>query len=359
VPENAREPSNSQSPPAPRKRQQWVDAAKGLGIITVVYGHLYPPRLYQVHDWIYLFHMPLFFMLSGMFQKPSAIASGFWSFLKHKLSCRLGPYLMFSAISLALWFGVSRRFLPPSELHSWSEALSSLVLGRPVINGPLWFFVCLFCAELFAYPFLKLPRAYGLLAAGLLVLALLNPWFPPEDHPGLFEAGVALVATPFLLVGYFLRDAIAALATMSLLKRCSFAVIFLIPTTIISMHHLPISMRMANYGNLPGFYAGALCGCAMVICLAGVLQHSRLLCSIGRASALIFALHYLLRQYVTKGVKIVLFRPLQGVDQSAFFAAIYTIALIAVIMLLDKLFVLAKSYALRMTRDHEPSSSGS
>ncbi|UTW44887.1 acyltransferase [bacterium SCSIO 12696] len=60
------------------ERQNWVDYAKGIGIILVVYGHvvrgLYSAgipiseRFYQISDSvIYSFHMPLFFFLSGLF----------------------------------------------------------------------------------------------------------------------------------------------------------------------------------------------------------------------------------------------------------------------------------------------------
>ena len=45
-----------------------VDIAKGLGIFLVVWGHcLHNNNV--LHDVIYLFHMPLFFFLSGFFIK--------------------------------------------------------------------------------------------------------------------------------------------------------------------------------------------------------------------------------------------------------------------------------------------------
>ena len=59
-------------------RKIWVDRAKGMGILLVVYGHvilgLYPTNLasentflYHTYLTIYSFHMPLFFFLSGLF----------------------------------------------------------------------------------------------------------------------------------------------------------------------------------------------------------------------------------------------------------------------------------------------------
>ena len=41
------------------QRIQWIDSAKGFGILLVVYAHLFEFGT----SLIYLFHMPLFFIL--------------------------------------------------------------------------------------------------------------------------------------------------------------------------------------------------------------------------------------------------------------------------------------------------------
>ena len=54
-----------------QKRVQYIENAKGIGILLVVLGHndmnAYHPTL---HRFIYAFHMPLFFFLSGIFFNP-------------------------------------------------------------------------------------------------------------------------------------------------------------------------------------------------------------------------------------------------------------------------------------------------
>ena len=67
----------------PKARLGWVDAAKGIGIVLVVYGHavdgLRSAGLVPADGWaafsfyaIYTFHMPLFFLLSVLFARRSA-----------------------------------------------------------------------------------------------------------------------------------------------------------------------------------------------------------------------------------------------------------------------------------------------
>ena len=41
----------------------WIDAAKGIGLLCVILGHLGVPYLSTL---VYTFHMPLFFFLSGI-----------------------------------------------------------------------------------------------------------------------------------------------------------------------------------------------------------------------------------------------------------------------------------------------------
>ena len=63
-------------PEVKKKRESWLDACKGIAIVLVVIGHIIDGNMSKgllsgqtwvvVYNVIYLFHMPLFFVLSGM-----------------------------------------------------------------------------------------------------------------------------------------------------------------------------------------------------------------------------------------------------------------------------------------------------
>ncbi|OAD19925.1 acyltransferase 3 [Candidatus Thiomargarita nelsonii] len=92
------------------QRVSWIDAAKGIGIILVVYGHVargvFNAGLYQeqplvtyhlIDNIIYSFHMPLFFFLSGLFFLRSFDKRGSRLIL-NKIDTIFYPYLIWSII---------------------------------------------------------------------------------------------------------------------------------------------------------------------------------------------------------------------------------------------------------------------
>lgn len=89
------------------KRVVWVDAAKGIGILLMVFGHVWrglneadlirDPLTFEVVDRaIYLFHMPLFFFLSGLFFTSASMRG--WM---HRIEALLYPMVLWSYLTAA------------------------------------------------------------------------------------------------------------------------------------------------------------------------------------------------------------------------------------------------------------------
>ena len=78
------------------KRLDYFDLAKGIGIFLVVLGHATFVNEHVI-TWVFSFHMPLFFMISGMLMAHKDEASLTMRELLHKkLKSILIPYLCFS-----------------------------------------------------------------------------------------------------------------------------------------------------------------------------------------------------------------------------------------------------------------------
>lgn len=84
-------------------RDRSLDIMKGIGILLVVFAHVY-----HNSGLIYLFHMPLFFILSGAAMTYSK--SGFS--LKKKAKTLLIPYFLFSLLCFVYWALIESKFRP-------------------------------------------------------------------------------------------------------------------------------------------------------------------------------------------------------------------------------------------------------
>ena len=70
-------------------RIEWIDVAKGLGMLLVVIGHCNPPG--WITAGIFAFHMPLFFVLSGFTYRWK---DDFTAHLKKDFQRLIVPYLV-------------------------------------------------------------------------------------------------------------------------------------------------------------------------------------------------------------------------------------------------------------------------
>lgn len=128
-------------------RYEWADIAKGIGIFLMVMGHSGLPL--SVHDWIYSFHMPFFFILSGYFFRSGKYKTG--EFITRKLRAIMVPYVFFIITIELLRLagnGIGLKMPPPRSIEE------VVLYGRDL--GATWFLISLFLTELLYYLFDRL-----------------------------------------------------------------------------------------------------------------------------------------------------------------------------------------------------------
>ena len=77
------------------KRLEWIDWMKALGIYLIVLGHFYSIG----EKFIYVFHVPLFFVISGFLNKKEADGQVFWKKLWYNLAV---PMLIMAILNLII-----------------------------------------------------------------------------------------------------------------------------------------------------------------------------------------------------------------------------------------------------------------
>jgi fucose 4-O-acetylase-like acetyltransferase len=179
-----------------KDRDIQIDIIKGIAISLVVIGHIVPGITGQV---IFLFHMPLFFMVSGYFQK---IERQEIKFLKKRIISLLIPY-----VSYLFVFGVpsiiKELIKNPSEAAILSSLryITKLTYGGQVLTGTFgifWFVSCLFFTQqLFNFIGVRINNERKLLSISIVfyLISFLNQIYFKNL---IFPLGVNVVLCSFL-----------------------------------------------------------------------------------------------------------------------------------------------------------------
>jgi fucose 4-O-acetylase-like acetyltransferase len=191
------------------KRIEYIDIARGIGILLVVLGHndfsLVSPFAYKV---IYSFHMPLFFFLSGYFLNT---AVGFWSFFKKRFNALIKPYWF---TIFLIYFGALSFGKLGFQTAIIRTVKSLYGTGRYIDWVQLWFLPHLFVVSLYAFAFYALVGRINNRFVRwfiLLVTLVASSFFLKTFYPFTFSAfgkTLDLYGLPFsldlvLLSGFF------------------------------------------------------------------------------------------------------------------------------------------------------------
>ena len=129
-----------------------VDVARGVGILLVVLGHntMFRESSRGLYEAIYLFHMPLFFFLSGVTFRPASPADT----LRKRARALLVPYFMMGAVAVLLSFQSGDLNAVLGELRGTLYGT-----GHTIRFVPLWFLPCLFLVSVSTAVVMALVRA--------------------------------------------------------------------------------------------------------------------------------------------------------------------------------------------------------
>lgn len=198
----------------------WIDWCKFIAITLVVWGHISP----VFRNFIFLFHMPLFFMISGYLYKKRSVKKEvmvvIWSLLL--------PYLIYNFIyilPLPLGGGYQKGFITNILLGN-QEALCYLMV-------PLWFLVALMGMRVLA-AFNTLNR-YSLFLF-LLISYVLFDFIKIDQTNDYFQLKTMCLCFPFFIVGYIIK------------KRDYFKIIKKYNTTLLTFSAITIFVIAAIIG---------------------------------------------------------------------------------------------------------------
>ncbi len=182
-------------------RISWVDYARGIAILLVVYRHVVVGMqragievshfMYNLQEVFYNFRMPVFFIISGAFLALSLKKVTALKALKDRMSTILYPYLFWGVVLISLEIIFARFTNANRSLYDFLH-----IITQPRAVDHLWYLFALFNAS-----------ALFLLLSGFLknnwlhlAVAILLHWFTFTSY----LQGNSLVSDAFYFYPYFL-----------------------------------------------------------------------------------------------------------------------------------------------------------
>ena len=284
-----------------KSRLHLPDRARGVGVLLVILSHLDVVKP-EVLTWISTFHMPLFFVLSG-------VTMSLWSDrseslneqVKRRSRSLLIPYLWFSLLYFLVDIGNlmlrkidGRRF--------YENAVASLSFSGKSV---LWYVSALLLSQLLLLCILRIEkRTIRIFVITLIACVCVGGSYlwrrAAEQEISVYLVPFMYIAKALLRVGVVLPFVAAARAAALMLKGKGYPVgrglrllaglICLALSILISHYHWSDTNNL-RLGNPLMYYAGGIAGSVAVIALLSVLPELKILSRIGRDSLVILAVH--------------------------------------------------------------------
>lgn len=236
-------------------RVKWIDFAKGMGIFLMIMGHM-PSLPVLFREWIFSFHMPLFFFLSGYVFKHQDI------FVKFKKTIHqiLYPYLGYSIVCIIIDFLLFR------DMEEVRNSLWMTLKGQGGF-GILWFFFSLFLVQNIYNIVYKFKHKYILVFAICVVGYIMTLLSIGE----FWKISTSMVAIGFFSIGEYLgkRDK-NSLNVSGILLISAAALMVNIAFSLLNYNCFGKNMDVNNgiYGFLPFSFIAAIAGILFLCVLA-------------------------------------------------------------------------------------------
>lgn len=260
------------------KRYDWIDALKGFGAILVILGHLNPAM--PIEQYIYSFHMPLFFFISGMLKKKQE--QPLLSFIKKKAKSLLIPLIMWNTASTIILLMIGY------DIEQLLNGMFFINKELPV-NTPIWFLLNLFICEVI-YEVLSSHQIPNIVIIG--VSAAICP-FICEQRILPFTLYVLPMSMIFYGLGVVLRPNMLK-DKMTVIEKCAMPLLLVISILFGGILNKRISMANGYFNNMLYFMIAAVSGVILWTLIFRLLPAARILISIGQQSLFLMSWQYIL-----------------------------------------------------------------
>lgn len=284
-------------------RKCYLDILRGFGVFYVVLGHIV--HISPVVQYIYSFHVPLFFFISGVLFAPAKYASTS-QYIRKKVNSLLLPYFFFYAVSLAYWYLVEYRLFGRGGDTTLLQEFYFMFSGCvSTAAGALWFLPCLFWVEVLYWFMYHERRKYQGPVCAIILAVVGTTSIYYQFYPQAFGLLQSFVVIPFFAIGYLLKS------KMDALFQSRLSVKLLVVCVTVLVQYLLLADSKFNIGSFEieshsSYIPIALAGIAFYLMVSLIIKRAFFLEWLGRNSLFIFSFHAIIYRGVIMMVSVCL-----------------------------------------------------
>jgi len=326
-------------------RIHWIDNAKAISILLVVLGHTKGLDAFA-YQYIYSFHMPLFFFLSGYLLGRYHFENSLANFIKFQFKKLIVQYLVFWIISYVYWLPASliSKQLSYSKHLNFYDPFIGILYGTANYlypNVDLWFFTCLFTTSIF---FFIIQQSFGkykwlsfllILIAGLVFAYIYNE--PKIRLP--WNIDTSIVALIFFSLGFRLKESDIINKTFLISYKLNIIGFILLSVILFFVVKINgnVNMSQMSYDNPLLFLVTSLIGISSILFISNTIPQNKCCEWLSKNTIVIFPLHAIFFSIFT-GIGVKLFRLPYNFKEQFYFIILYVLASIVLCIPVSFLF---------------------
>lgn len=279
-------------------RIDWPDIIKGFAIWLMVFCHA-NVNCKPLVTFIYMFHMPVFFIISGFFDRGEEMS---WNAVKKTFKKLMIPYFVYNLLAFTICW-VSPYLHPDyyKGIVGFPAIFKAAFIGMFIMDdnitsysfmplGCMWFLVALFICKIMwmlVLTCLRKNKVWLFLPLFFSILILLI-------RPQYFSLDSAIMSIPFYAFGSLLHERKKKLDKISRNELILGSFIAIVLMATLGMYNGKVDLDGCNFGkNAFLFYLNGIIGFGACYCIANLLQsYLEVFSAIGKVSLTVLGIHF-------------------------------------------------------------------
>lgn len=242
-----------------KERIVWIDQLRGIAMFFVVLGHVALPK--EAQSVIYSFHMPLFFIISGLTLNDEKIRrTPIKEYIWNKFQKLIIPYLWMCFAMFPLWY-FAYHCLKDIKTGIGGAMWGIFIGNNAFVSSPsnaLWFLLVLFLADIL-YAAIQKYAGDNEKYVTLAIVVCLCIGYLDQGIKHIWHFNVAFTAIVFMYVGkcfmdYYKNHERIRIVSLRDINYCGFIAVLFATGAISHQLNGRISMTANKFGNSIIFY---------------------------------------------------------------------------------------------------------